>query len=87
MEGTTSAELVEKDRSRVETDIEDWKKPETIRGLRPDLRVRKGGHETAIEVETPDSTDSKRNQQQQKAFEDWSQGSQKRHYRRVVTEE
>lgn len=71
----------------VDADVSKLNRPDTIRGVRPDLRVRKSGHETAIEVETPDSKDTKRDQKQQKAFKDWSKGSQKKHYRRVVTED
>ena len=71
----------------VKADIEGWQKPDTIRGVRPDIIAEKSGHKTVVEVETNDSVDSKRDVQQQKAFKNWSTGSDKKHYKRVVTEE
>ena len=70
-----------------DADILGYTQPGTILGLRPDLRVRKGSHETVIEVETKDSVDSKRDIKQQKAFKNWSKGSPLKHYRMFVTEE
>ena len=70
----------------VKADIEGWEKPDTIRGVRPDIIAQKSGHKTVVEVETKDSVDSKRNLQQQKAFKNWSSDSNKKHYKRVVTE-
>jgi len=72
---------------RVKADIGGYGQPETIRGVRPDILAEKGDHKIAVEVETPDSVDSKRDQKQQKAFKEWSQGNQKKHYKKVVTEE
>ena len=71
---------------KVKADIKGWGKPDTIRGVRPDIIAEKGGHKTIIEVETEDSVDNKRDQQQQKAFKNWSSDSDKKHYKRVVTE-
>ncbi len=71
----------------VEADVRGWDQPGVIRGVRPDIKVRKGGHETIIEVETPETADSKRDLSQQKAFKNWSKGSQTKHYKRVVTED
>ncbi len=70
---------------KVKADIEDWGKPDIIRGVRPDIMAEKGGHKTAVEVETMDSVDSKRDLQQQKAFKNWSKDSASKHYKRVVT--
>jgi hypothetical protein len=72
---------------KVKADIEGWEKPDTIRSVRPDIIAEKSGHKTAVEVETKDSVDSKRDLQQQKAFKNWSKDSDKKHYKRVVTEE
>ena len=72
---------------KVKADIEGWGKPDTIRGVRPDIIAEKSGHKTVVEVETKDSVDIKRDVQQQKAFKNWSTGSDKKHYKRVVTEE
>lgn len=72
---------------KVKADIQDWKKPNTIRGVRPDIIAEKGGHKTVVEVETQDSVDSKRDLQQQKAFKSWSSDSDRKHYKRVITKE
>ena len=72
---------------KVKADIEGYQKPDTIRGLRPDVIAEKSGHKTVVEVETKDSVDSKRDQQQQNAFKNWSRGSDRKHYKRVVTDE
>ena len=71
---------------KVKADVEGWQKPDTIRGVRPDIIAEKSGHKTVVEVETKDSVDSKRDLQQQKAFKNWSTDSDKKHYKRVVTE-
>ena len=71
---------------KVKADIEGWGKPDTIKGVRPDIIAEKGGHKTVVEVETKDSVDSKRDQQQQQAFKNWSKTSDTKHYKRVVTE-
>ena len=71
---------------KVKADIKGWGKPDTIRGVRPDIVAEKGGHKTVVEVETKDSVDSKRDQQQQKSFKDWSKDSDRKHYKRVVTD-
>ena len=70
----------------MKADIKGWVKPDTIRGVRPDIVAEKGGHKTVVEVETKDSVNSKRDQQQQKSFKDWSQNSDRKHYKRVVTD-
>jgi hypothetical protein len=71
----------------VEADVRGFDRPGTIRGLRPDVIARKGSHETAVEVETPESVGSKRDQKQQEAFKDWSQGSPTKHYKKIVTDD
>ncbi len=47
-------------------DLQDWEQPDTIKGVRPGLSVKKKGHETLIEVETPESEESKRDEKQEK---------------------
>ncbi|MEW6374724.1 MAG: hypothetical protein AB1502_02910 [Thermodesulfobacteriota bacterium] len=47
-------------------DLPGWEQPETIKGLRPDLRARKKGHETLIEIETPESVESARDKKQKR---------------------
>ena len=68
-------------------DLPGWEQRDTIKGVRPDLKVRKKGHETLIEVETPESEESRRDEKQKKIFKQWSERSQQRHFRRVITEE
>jgi hypothetical protein len=68
-------------------DLPGWEQRDTIKGVRPDLRVRKRGHETLIEVETPESEESRRDEKQKKIFKQWSERSQQRHFRRVIAEE
>jgi hypothetical protein len=70
----------------VKADIPGYKSPETIYGKRPDLIAKKKGHETAIEIETPDSVDSTRDKKQQKAFKNWRNRKTTRHYKRIVTD-
>lgn len=70
----------------VKADIPGYENPETIYGKRPDLIVEKKGHETAIEIETPDSVDSARDKKQQRAFKNWRNRKTTRHYKRIITE-
>lgn len=72
---------------KVEADLPGWEQPEIIKGVRPDIRAWKKGHETLVEVETPESVDCKRDEQQNKTFKKWSNGSQHKHFKRIVTEE
>jgi hypothetical protein len=67
-------------------DLPGWEQPETIKGLRPDLRVRKKRHEMWIEVETPESVESAGDEKQKKIFKQWSEKSHQRHFR-IITEE
>lgn len=66
-------------------DLPNWEQPDTIKGVRPDLTVRKKGHETLIEIETPESVESKRDEKQKKMFKQWSEKSEHRHFRRIIT--
>lgn len=69
----------------VKADVEGWKKPGTIKGVRPDIIAEKSGYKTVVEIETKESVHSKRDLQQQKTFRDWSKNSNKKHYKRIVT--
>lgn len=69
----------------VDADLEGWDPPKNIGGVRPDIRARRGGHETPLEVETPGTVSSKRDQKQHKSFKDWCKDNSKKHYRRIVT--
>jgi hypothetical protein len=72
---------------RVLADLPNQERPDTVKGVRPDLSVKKKGHETLIEIETPESVKSARNEKQKKAFKEWSEKSEHRHFRRIITEE
>ena len=69
----------------VGADIPGYPQPPTIGGYRPDVVARKGGQETIVEVETPDSVNSPRDIAQQRAFHQVARRSEKRHYKRVIT--
>lgn len=69
----------------VSADVAGYPQPPTIGGYRPDVVARKGGHETIVEVETPDPVNSPRDIAQQNAFLRTARRSEKRHYRRIVT--
>lgn len=69
----------------VSADVAGYPQPPTIGGYKPDVVARKGGHETIVEVETPDSVNSPRDIAQQNAFLRAARRSEKRHYRRIVT--
>ena len=71
----------------VQADVHGWEKPDTIRGVRPDLLVSKKGHKTAVEVETPDSVDTARNLEQKRALKNWSKVAPQKHFKRIITEE
>ncbi len=71
----------------VQADVEGWKQPGTIGGLRPEKKKKKKGHQTVVEIETPGSLDGKRDQEQQKAFKKWSNRASGKHFRKIVTKE
>jgi len=68
-------------------DLPNQERPDTVKGVRPDLSVKKKGHETLIEIETPESVESARDEKQKEIFEQWSERSRQRHFRRIITEE
>jgi len=70
----------------VQADIPNWPKPEVINGYRPDVIAKKGRYISIVEVETPDSVDTPRDLAQQKAFKEWADRSEARHFRRVIAE-
>jgi hypothetical protein len=72
---------------KVLADLPNQERPDTVKDVRPDLSVKKKGHETLIEVETPESVESARDEKQKKVFKQWSERSQDRHFRRIITEE
>jgi len=71
---------------QVQADITGYSKPLTVGGFRPDIIAKKGGQETIVEVETPDSVDSARDVKQQSAFQEWASQDPKQHFKRKITE-
>ena len=67
-------------------DVLGYTQPQIIGGYRPDLVVRKSGQETIVEVETPDSVNSNRDIAQHDTFRRAARRSEKRHYKRIITE-
>ena len=45
-------------------DLPNSEELDTIKGVRPDLSIKKKGHETLIGVETPESVEGKRDERQ-----------------------
>lgn len=69
----------------VTADIKGYQQPKTIGGYRPDVVAKRGRERIIVEVETPDSVDSARDQNQQKAFRRAAQRSKYTSYKRTVT--
>ena len=69
---------------KVKADVRGYQKPDTIRGLRPDVVATKGTQRKIIEVETSESKSSARDLQQQRAFRQAANRSKNTTFRRVV---
>lgn len=69
----------------VKADLSGYEKPGTIGGYRPDVVAKKGNLRKIVEVETPDSVDSARDQQQQRAFRNAAKRSVRTTFQRKVT--
>jgi len=69
---------------KVEADIKGFQRPQMIGKFIPDIKAKKGGQETIIEVETFDSVDSTRDLMQQDTFQSWSRQYKKRHFKRKI---
>ncbi|MEW6374734.1 MAG: hypothetical protein AB1502_02960 [Thermodesulfobacteriota bacterium] len=67
-------------------DLPNHERPDTVRGVIPALSVKKKRHETLIGIETPESVESARDEKQKKTFRQWSEKSEHRHFRRIITE-
>ena len=70
---------------KVEADVSGFDQPSTIGGFRPDVVAKKGNKRVIVEVETPDSVDSARDQKQQKAFSQTAERSSNTKFTRKVT--
>ena len=70
----------------VEADVSGFSRPGTIGGFRPDVVAKDGWTRKIIEVETPDSVNSARDVEQQRAFRQAARRSKHTTFRRVLTE-
>lgn len=70
----------------VKADVPGFPQPGTISGVRPDVLATKGKVRKIVEVETPDSVDSARDQKQQQAFRQSARRSPNTTFRREVTD-
>ncbi len=69
----------------VKADVSGFRKPDTIRGHRPDVVAKKGRERKIVEVETPDSVGTARERGQQQAFRQSAKSSDKTTFERRVT--
>ncbi len=69
----------------VKADVKGFSQPDTISGFRPDVVATKGRERKIVEVETPDSVGSARDQKQQQAFRRSANRSEKTTFSRKVT--
>ena len=81
------AKTLEEEGFHVEADVRGYRRPNTIGGFRPDVVARDGWTRRIIEVETPDSVNSARDLEQQRAFRQAARRSKHTTFRRIVTEE
>lgn len=65
----------------VDADISGYKKPKSFGGYRPDIIVRKSGHETIVEVETTETKGSPHAKAQESAFKKARNRKPTRHFR------
>ena len=70
----------------VQADVTGFPQPNAIGGYRPDVIAKKPGERKVIEVETPDSVGSARDEGQRKAFRQAADRSNKTMFRREVTD-
>ena len=69
---------------KVEADLKNFKKPETVDGYRPDVIATKANQKKIIEVETTESVGSARDKKQQQAFRNAANRSKNTTFRRSV---
>jgi len=80
------AERLEDQGYEAQADIRGYSKPDTIGGYRPDVIGQKGHERKIYEVETPDSVDSARDQEQQRAFRRAADRSKHTTFKRTTTD-
>jgi len=69
----------------VQADISGYAKPPAFYGMRPDIVAEKDGKRRIVEVETPDSMGSARDEKQKKTFKGIASRSKNTTFTRKVT--
>jgi hypothetical protein len=80
------AEKLERQGYDVQADVSGFPQPATIGGYQPDVIAKKPGERKVIEVETPDSVASARDQAQRQAFREAADRSKKTTFRREIAD-
>lgn len=80
------AEKLERQGYDVQADVSGFPQPDTIGGYRPDVIAKKPGERKVIEVETPDSVGSARDEGQREAFRQAAERSKKTKFRRDIAD-
>lgn len=80
------AERLDRQGYDVQADVRGFPQPDTIDGYRPDLVAKKPGERKVIEVETPDSVGSARDEVQRRAFRQAAEGSKKTTFRQEIAD-
>lgn len=70
----------------VEADLAGYETPPPVGGYRPDIRAKKGSHETIVEVETPETVNTAHAGAQESAFIRAARRSPTRHFVKKVTD-
>ena len=83
----SEARKLERSGHKVRADVKGYEKPKTLGGYRPDIVAKKGAARKIIEVETPDSAQTARDQAQQRAFRRAADRSDGTTFRRVIADD
>ena len=77
-----SAEWYKRHGYKVKTDLPSWEKPKKIGGFIPDLIAKKGNEEIIKEIETKDTNE--RDKEQQEAFKKYAERKRTRRFSKKV---
>ena len=78
------AKQLERQGYKVYADVSGFPQPSTINGYRPDIDATRGKEREIVEIETPESVDSKRDLAQQRAFQQAANRSKNTDFTRKV---
>jgi hypothetical protein len=85
------AQHLDKNRYSVKADTTEldtqFPMPEIIHGKRPDILASKKGKKLVIEVETPNSLDTKRAKEQRRRFQNWANRKSNRTFQRKMAKD